>query len=253
MDNFINLIIIAIGLIIGSFINVLSYRIPKKLPIMFSRSICPKCESLIPLYRNIPIITYILQKRRCHHCNASISIQYPLIELTTSVIFFLGMTNIPQVIGEQILFLWISTLLITISIIDLRTFTIPLSLLFYILIGEIVFLLLNLYKTEYMLSGLMFGLGYLGMTFLITSIIYKKETLGYGDLLLISLIGLWIGPINILICIFLSSLTGIIIWGIKRLNKVEVTKLPFGTYLSVNAILLKIIHLDSYVLSYLNL
>ena len=56
-----NLMIIITGLIIGSFINVLSYRIPKDLPIMFSRSICPKCNTLIPLYRNIPIITYILQ------------------------------------------------------------------------------------------------------------------------------------------------------------------------------------------------
>ena len=95
------------------------------------------------------------------------------------------------------------------------------------------------------------GLGYLGLTFLITAIIYKKQTLGYGDLLLISLIGLWIGPINILICIFLSSILGITIWIIKSYQKVNNEKLPFGTYLSLNAILLKILNID--FISYISL
>ena len=64
--------IVVAGLIIGSFINVLSYRIPKDLPVIFSRSICPKCNSLIPLYRNIPMISYILQNGKCHNCNKKI-------------------------------------------------------------------------------------------------------------------------------------------------------------------------------------
>ena len=83
-DLIVNLTIITIGLILGSFINVLSYRIPKGLPVIFSRSCCPKCHANIPIYRNIPIITYILQKGKCHHCDKSISIQYPIIELFTS-------------------------------------------------------------------------------------------------------------------------------------------------------------------------
>tara|TARA_Y100000996_G_C22390223_1_gene588845 strand:- start:11 stop:349 length:339 start_codon:yes stop_codon:yes gene_type:complete len=99
----------------------------------------------------------------------------------------------------------------------------------------------NIYN---ILLGAFVGLGYLGLTFLITTIIYKKQTLGYGDLLLISLIGLWIGPINILICIFLSSILGIIIWIIKTYQKDNHEKLPFGTYLSLNAILLKILNID---------
>ena len=95
-----------------------------------------------------------------------------------------------------------------------------------------------------MLFGLLFGLGYLGSTFLITTAIYKKETLGYGDLFLVSLIGMWIGPINILICIFLSSVMGIIIWIIKYFQKIDNQKLPFATYLSINGILLKILNIN---------
>ena len=82
-------------------------------------------------------------------------------------------------------------------------------------IGELIFIIINHENIYNILLGGFVGLGYLGLTFLITAIIYKKQTLGYGDLLLISLIGLWIGPINILICIFLSSILGITIWIIK--------------------------------------
>ena len=88
--------------------------------------------------------------------------------------------------SEFILFLWMSSILITISIIDVKTLTIPLSLLLLILLGEFIFLIPNLNQYNHMIMGMLFGFGYLGITFLITSIIYKKQTLGYGDLLLIS-------------------------------------------------------------------
>ena len=153
-------------------------------------------------------------------------------------------------IDEYILFLWMSSILITTSIIDLKTLTIPLSLIIFILIGELIFLFINLELWKEMLLGLMFGLLYLGIPFLITSVIYKKQTLGYGDLLLISLIGLWLGPINILICIFLSCILGLTVWIIKYFNKSDNNKLPLGTYLSINAILLKILSLDIYIEKY---
>ncbi len=244
-----NLFIIIAGLILGSFINVLSYRIPKDMPAIFSRSLCPKCKVPIPLYRNIPLITYILQKGKCHNCNQLISKQYPLIELITAIIFYFGLKN-NWIIEEYILFIWISSILITISIIDQKTLTIPLKLIIALLIGELIFIFLNPNFIQNMLFGLLFGLGYLGIPFLITSTIYKKQTLGYGDLLLISLIGLWLGPINTLICIFLSSLIGIIIWAIRSYKKIDNKELPFGTYLSISGIFLKLLNID--FISYMN-
>ncbi len=245
-----NITIIVIGLILGSFINVLSYRIPNNMPVILSRSKCPKCNIIIPLYRNIPIITYILQLGKCHNCHKSISFQYPIIELLTALIFYFGLSN-NLTNSEYVLFIWCSCILITISIIDLKTFTIPLKLIMLFFIGELIFIIINHENIYNILLGGFVGLGYLGLTFLITAIIYKKQTLGYGDLLLISLIGLWIGPINILICIFLSSILGITIWIIKSYQKVNNEKLPFGTYLSLNAILLKILNID--FISYISL
>ena len=184
------------------------------MPVILSRSKCPKCNIIIPLYRNIPIITYILQLGKCHNCHKSISFQYPIIELFTALIFYFGLSN-NLTNSEYVLFIWCSCILITISIIDLKTFTIPLKLIMLFFIGEFIFIIINHENIYNILLGGFVGLGYLGLTFLITAIIYKKQTLGYGDLLLISLIGLWIGPINILICIFLSSILGITIWIIK--------------------------------------
>ena len=100
--SILNLIIIITGLIFGSFINVLSYRLPENIPVIFSRSFCPECNTAIPLYRNIPIITYILQKGKCHNCKKTINIQYPLIELLTTLIFYFGLKNIfsPKFTGD---------------------------------------------------------------------------------------------------------------------------------------------------------
>ena len=112
---------------------------------------------------------------------------------------------------------------------------------------ESVFIYYNLESLKDMFLGLIFGVSYLGIPFLITSVIYKKQTLGYGDLLLVSLLGIWLGLINILLCIFIACVLGLFIWTVKRLWKNENDKLPFGTYLSMTAILLKILDINIYI------
>ena len=77
------------GLLIGSFLNVIIYRLPRNLSIVFPGSFCPHCNSPIPLYRNIPVLSFIIQKGKCHNCKRPISISYPLIEITTGIIWFL--------------------------------------------------------------------------------------------------------------------------------------------------------------------
>ena len=158
-----NITVIVIGLILGSFINVLAYRLPNDMPVILSRSQCPKCNITIPLYRNIPIITYLVQTGKCHNCKQPISLQYPIIEFLTAIVLLLGLNNDwPN--NEYILFIWSSCILITISIIDYKTFTIPLKLIMLFLIGELIFMITNPANIENMLLGLFLGLGYLGTT-----------------------------------------------------------------------------------------
>ena len=76
------------GLCCGSFLNVLIYRLPNNLSIISPRSFCPDCKAFIPFYRNIPIVSFLIQSGKCSNCNNKISIQYPVIEALTGFLWF---------------------------------------------------------------------------------------------------------------------------------------------------------------------
>ena len=78
------------GLLIGSFLNVIIYRLPRNLSIVFPNSFCPKCKKSIPLYRNIPLFSFIIQLGKCAECKNKISFRYPLIELTNGTLWYLN-------------------------------------------------------------------------------------------------------------------------------------------------------------------
>ena len=82
-----HILYLIIGLIIGSFINVLIYRIPNNISIVKPRSFCLHCKNSIPIYRNIPLISYLIQLGKCANCKKSISIMYPVIELTIGLLW----------------------------------------------------------------------------------------------------------------------------------------------------------------------
>ena len=88
MDSIYYSLFIIIGLIFGSFINVIIYRLPNNLSIIKPRSFCPKCKSKIPFYNNIPLLSFIIQKGKCFSCKHLISIQYPIVE------FLLGLISV---------------------------------------------------------------------------------------------------------------------------------------------------------------
>jgi len=226
------------GLIFGSFLNVIIYRIPKNISIIKPRSFCPKCKIRIPFYRNIPLLSYIIQKRKCHNCLKSISSTYFIIELVIGILWIFSIYYF-NFLNEAIYFSIISTLLIGIAIIDKNEFIIPLELTISL------FLIIVIYSSVYgnilsNLTGMIIGLGYLSIIFIITSLITKKQTLGYGDLQLIFILGLWICDIRILLVIFLSALIALSFWilisikdGFDR-NRA----LPFGTFLSITSIII---------------
>ncbi len=232
------------GLIFGSFLNVIIYRIPKNISIIKPRSFCPKCKKQIPLYRNIPLLSYIIQKGKCHNCFKKISSNYFIIELIIGVLWMLSFYYFNS-LNETIYFNIISTLLIGIAIIDKKEFIIPLELTISSLIIIIIHSLIygNILSN---LSGMIIGLGYLSIIFIITFLITKKQTLGYGDLQLIFVLGLWISDIRILLVIFISSLIALIIWIIISIkygfNRDR--PLPFGTFLSITSIAIYPIKMD---------
>ena len=231
------------GIIFGSFLNVIIYRIPNNLSIVYPRSFCPKCKQNIPFYRNIPIISFILLKGKCNNCKKSISLLYPAVELLIGIVFVIGLSKYQ--IPESILFIIISSLLLAISLIDYKYYIIP----FQISISMILILIpytLFYSNTLYHIYGMLIGLGYLLFIFLLTWIVTKKQPIGFGDIQLIILLGLWLGPLKILLTIFLAACLGIIYWLMLSIIKgyTKNRKLPFGTFLSISSIIVYLIKLN---------
>lgn len=240
---FLNFLFFYFGAILGSFLNVIIYRWPISISIVAPRSFCPGCKKTIQFYNNIPIISFLLLKGKCYKCKNKISLQYLLIEMITGFLFLFSLNN--HTIIESIFFIAISSIIICIAIIDYNYFIIPLKLSiinFFIIILYVVLLS----DIQYHVSGMIIGLGYIIFIYLLTFLIIKKQPMGYGDFILMIILGLWLGPLKILLTIFLASIIGLvyglllnIMKGYKR-NR----KLPFGTFLSLSAIILYIIEID---------
>ena len=252
VDYYILLIIITvIGLCYGSFINVLIYRIPNNISIIKPRSFCPKCNSPIPIYRNIPIISFILQFGKCYNCRDRISLQYPVIEILTGFLWlYLMIVNGQTDIFNTVMSITIVSLLIPLAIIDLKHLYFPLPLMILLIIAGIILAC----NSKEALIGMGIGLSFLSLIYLIAKLWFKvkkrQETpMGFGDILLIIPLGAWLGPLGILLCFFLSSLLALLIWTtlyiLKKFNFDQ--KMPFGPYLIGSSILIKLTNLDQLI------
>ena len=234
------LLLFIIGSIIGSFLNVVIYRLPLNLSIVMPRSFCTHCKKIIPFYRNIPIVSYIIQGGKCNECNKNISIQYPLIEFIIALNLVLSFYKYS--IPESIFYFLVSSILICICIIDYKYFIIPLSLVFSSLVILIIYIICFT-NPLYHVYGMLVGTGYLSFIFIITWIATKKQPLGFGDIQLMIILGLFLGPLKILLTIFFSAILGILYWiflSYKNGFKKDL-KLPFGTFLCFVSILMYLI------------
>jgi leader peptidase (prepilin peptidase) / N-methyltransferase len=227
------------GLIWGSFFNVCIARMPADESVVKGRSHCPKCQTQLPWYLNIPLLSYLYLRGRCHHCKTRISIQYPLVELITGFLFA-GLYYRYGVSVQWLAYAVYLSALLIITVIDLYHQIIPneLSLpgivvgfLFCLLTGDILW-------WESLLGVLLGG----GLFFLIAFIYEKwsgREGLGGGDVKLLAMMGAWQGYQSILLIIVLSSAIGSIV-GIGLMiaqGKNLKTAIPFGPFLALAAAL----------------
>jgi len=222
------------GTLWGSFFNVCISRIPRGKSIVFPPSHCPECSERIRWFDNIPLFSFLYLRGKCRHCKVSISLQYPLVELATGLIFFfLYRQHFPH--PELIFYMFISGFLIVGAMIDLRYFILPetttllplilsllITLLFDLVGGQITLLQLQAqlldeyfaFQIPYLpffflaIAGAL--LGFAGFLLLgrVGKILFKKDALGGGDIILMAFIGALTGPIGVFIVTFLGSLVG---------------------------------------------
>jgi leader peptidase (prepilin peptidase)/N-methyltransferase len=228
-----------LGLCIGSFLNVVIYRVPMRLSIVKPRSKCPHCETPIKFYDNIPILSFIALRGRCRSCKAPIGIRYPLVELLTGILtvcvfMFFG----PNITG--LVYYLLVTTLITITFIDIDHRIIPDRIS---LPGIPFFFLATLLVPHISWSNSLLGIfagG--GILYLVAwgyHLLTGQEGMGGGDIKLLAMIGAVVGWLGVLFTIFAGSVIGCIVGLALMVKNRKGMKLavPFGPFLSIGAVL----------------
>lgn len=229
------LLLFIFGAILGSFLNVCIYRIPRKESIAYPPSHCPKCNTPLKWYSLIPIFSFIFQKGKCRYCGESISPQYPIVELLNGILYIIIFDFYGWTITSVFYSLLIS-LLIIISFIDYNHHIIPDKLVIILISANIFYklLMLILYKTPFNLINSFLGLFLGGGLFLLIALI-SKGGMGGGDIKLISALGLFLGIKKVLLCILLSFIIGaffsIILLLMKKKGKKDA--IPFGPFINI--------------------
>ena len=226
------------GLLLGSFYNVVGLRLPNNESIIKPGSHCPKCNHKLKWYENIPILSYIFLKGKCKSCKTKISIMYPLIEFLTGALFLIGY----ELFGltEQFLIsITVSSLVVIIFVSDTKYMIILDSPL---IISSILILIIRycyhgfdiVWKS--ILSGiLVFAIMY-GLM-LIGNFIFKRESLGGGDIKLSFVAGLILGPYMGLFYIILGAFLALP-YAIYVVIKSKDNMLPFGPFLATSMLLI---------------
>ncbi len=260
-DNLIILLLYSflIGAFIGSFLNVVIYRLPIMLErqwktdcselldlksnvplnenfnLCVPRSHCPSCNQQVKAIENIPILSYIFLRAKCKNCGAKISFQYPFIELLTAlltcfIVWKFGLSI--QALGAVIL----TYFLIALSGIDIETQLLPDNMTLPLLWLGIIF---NFFSTYTDLNssvlGAIFGYVSLWLVFQVFKVITGKEGMGYGDFKLLGALGAWLGWQSLLLIILLSSAVGAVVGIIMIATNLQERSnpIPFGPYLAL--------------------
>jgi leader peptidase (prepilin peptidase)/N-methyltransferase len=231
-------IIFILGLILGSFFNVVIHRLPREESIVRPRSRCPRCGTPIHFYDNVPLLSYALLKGRCRSCGAPISIQYPLIELGTAIALVAvairyGFSEQTLIFGVLILFL------IPIAVIDFHTRLILNKLTLPGLIaGTVLICLLAPERWKEIPFGALGGGLILLFFALIGKWVFKKESIGMGDVKLVMMVGAFLGFPEVWIAFYFGAaiamvyiLSGLIF---KRIRFGDM--IPFGPFIALGTV-----------------
>ena len=251
-------VVAGLGLLVGSFLNVVILRLPRRLEwewkrdarevleepeiydppppgIVVERSHCPHCKTPLSWYENIPLFSWLALRGKCRHCKAPISPQYPLVELLTALLAVASVWRFGfgwQGFGAALL----SCYLVALSGIDLRTRLLPdqltLPLMWLGLIGSLD----NLYMpAKPALLGAIAGYVSLWLVWWLFKQVTGKEGMGRGDFKLLAAIGAWVGLNGVLPTLLLSSVVGAVIGSVwlATQGRDRATPIPFGPYLAI--------------------
>ncbi|HDZ26023.1 hypothetical protein LCGC14_0518550 [marine sediment metagenome] len=228
------IIITCFGLVWGSFLNVVIYRLPLRMSISKPSSSCPHCEEKIKFYDNIPVLSFLLLRGKCRHCKGKISFRYPLVELLTAASFLLlySQYSLSFFFFASCLF---ACALIALGFIDYYHQILPDEITLPSLLLALIY---SLFRTDLNLRqaliGAVAGAGFLLFIYAAYYLLRKQEGLGLGDVTMMLLIGAYLGWRQAFFTLILASFVGALvgIFFILYKKKDFQYSLPFGTFLA---------------------
>lgn len=243
-DLLIKMLIFILGSIVGSFLNVCIVRMPQEKSIMFPGSHCVHCQKLILWYDNIPLISYFLLMGKCRFCHKKISIRYWIVELITAVsfVFFYGFFGWNWVLTPYLVF---HCALIVATFVDLEHRIIPdeisiggmiLGLIFSFLMPQLHNTSSHLLALGKSLLGVLIGGGSIYAMGLLGDFLFKKESMGGGDVKLLAMVGSFLGWPMALLTFFIAPFFGAVFGIIVKLRTKEST-IPYGPFLALGALI----------------
>ncbi len=230
---------VILGAVVGSFLNVCIFRLPKEESIVWPGSHCPHCKKPIKSYDNIPLVSYLLLNGRCRYCEKSISIQYPLVEVITALGSLILFVKFGASLSFLIYFMFVAALIV-ITVIDLYHQIIPdVISLPGIGAGILASLFIPQITLFNSLIGALLGGGSLFLVATVYQWLLKRDGMGGGDVKLLAMIGAFLGWKAVLLTILSGSLIGSIAGMIIMVLKGKDFKfaIPFGPFLSLGAVI----------------
>lgn len=228
------------GLALGSFLNVCTLRWPLEESVVSPPSSCPACGAGIAWYDNIPVLSWILLRGRCRRCAEPISVQYPVVELTTGLVWagmFARAVYLEPSVGwpwEPIRGAVFLTILLGIAISDARFYIIPDE---FSLGGAVLGFFLALLPEGVTLSGALLGgavgFGLLWIVGRLGSLAFQKDAMGGGDIKMMAMVGAFLGWSGVLLTLFIGAFLGAVIFGPISWKTGKLV--PFGIFLAAGA------------------
>lgn len=248
IDIIIGIYLFFLGLIIGSFLNVLIYRIPRKESPAKGGSKCPECGRPIRWHDNVPLFSYLVLRGKCRDCGSPISLRYPLVEFLTACLFLAvyvkelskptDILSLPGLLSLAA-YMYMAAVLVAVSFIDADFHVIPNKITYpSFFIGAVLLLAADLSAWAHMLTGIAVGGGFLLVLFLVAPVLLKKQGMGFGDVKLGAILGVFLGW-HVFLAIFLASIIGtvfgVVMISARKLKWQE--HFAFGPCLAAGALL----------------
>jgi leader peptidase (prepilin peptidase)/N-methyltransferase len=223
------------GLLIGSFLNVVAHRLPRGESLLRPRSRCPQCQTQLRAIDNVPLVSWVLLRGRCHHCGTSISARYPIVELVTGALYVAVVATQDDPV-RIVLGLLLVTALVPITLIDLELRLIPNLITGPAALAAVV--AIAALDSDFLPEALIAGAAAGGFFFL-AAVMYPRG-MGMGDVKLAGMLGLYLGR-AVAPAIFIALIAGVAVGAavIARKGAAEgrKTAVPFGPFLALGGII----------------